>query len=137
MIRDVVSVAIVCFALGARHDAAAQAEKSAVAATDTTEKVVVIDPGLSLGVPILLLPPSLHERKMFVVPSFVTQGSPGQRLPFLMEPPRQNIDLLAPLHLQWEREEKLRPLYTVLGTVQLGGVAYIAYLHTKKYGLLK
>lgn len=138
MIRAAVISAMLCLALGAPHGAAAQQDGSAAADTDTTDRVVIVDPGLSLGAPTLLLPRSLDERMALVVPPFVSRGwGPGQRPPFLGGPLRQNIDLLAPLRLQWEREEELRPLYTVLGAVQLGGVAYMAYEHIKKRGLFK
>ena len=136
MNRGAVIGAVLCL-VGA-HVAGAQQDTSAVADTLTTDHVVIMDPGLSLGIPRIMLPHSLDERRAFVVPPFITrEGNPGQRLPFLIGPVRQDIDMLAPLHLQWEREAKLRPLYTVLGAVELGGVAYIAYQHIKKYGLLK
>ena len=136
MNRRAVINAMLCFT--AAYVTFAQQDTSAVTHTNTVDRVVIVDPGISLGIPTLLLPRSLDERTAFVVPPFITrEGSPGQRLPFLIRPLREEIDMLAPLHLQWEREKKLQPLYTVLGAVQLGGVAYIAYQHIKKHGLFK
>lgn len=136
MIRGSVIRATLWVAMAASQSAAAQQEKPALPDTGTTGKVVIVDPGLSLGTPTLLLPRSLDERTAFVVPPFLATVR-GQPPPFLTGQLRQEIDLLAPLHLQWKREEELRPLYTVLGAVQLGGVAYIAYRHIKKYGLFR
>jgi hypothetical protein len=139
MVRPAVIGAILCLALGALQGAAAQQGKSAVADTDTSDRVVIVDLGLSLGIPTLLLPRALDEKSAFVLPPFGTRRmeSLGQPLPFVVQPLRHDIDMLAPLHLQWEREKELQPLYMVLGAVELGGVAYIAYRHVKKYGLLK
>jgi hypothetical protein len=114
---------------------AAQTRETAASDSD---RVVVVDPGLSLGTPVLILPRSLDERTAFIVPPFVTPAwSPESGLPFVMGPAAQKIDMLAPLHLAWEREKRLAPLYTALGAVELGGVAYIAYRHIKKYGLFR
>jgi len=49
----------------------------------------------------------------------------------------QRVDLISPFCLQMESEARLRTLQTVLGAVQVGGVAYLAYRHIKKYGLFK
>ncbi len=45
------------------------------------------------------------------------------------------IDLDSPLRLQLAKQNEYGTMRAVLGTVQLGGVAYIAYRHLKKYGL--
>ncbi len=62
-------------------------------------------------------------------------GSPGPLLPFIGGAIEQKIDLLLPLRLQMEQEKRLRPLWMVLGTIEAGGAAYIAYEHLRKYGL--
>ena len=74
--------------------------------TDSAHRVVILDPGIALGRPILLIPPPL-ERDSLLGGNF-----------------EQRVDLLSPLQ-------------TVLGTVELAGVAYLAYRHIKKYGFLR
>jgi hypothetical protein len=49
----------------------------------------------------------------------------------------EKVDLILPLRLQMEKESRLRPLQSVLRTLQKAGAAYIAYRHITKYGLLK
>lgn len=48
---------------------------------------------------------------------------------------QEKIDLDSPLKIQLAKQNEYGTLRVVLGTVQLGGVAYIAYRHIKKYGL--
>ncbi len=47
----------------------------------------------------------------------------------------ERIDLVSPWQYELTKQEELRTLRTILGTVQLGGVAYLAYRHIKKHGL--
>jgi hypothetical protein len=47
----------------------------------------------------------------------------------------EKIDLVSPWKLQLANQEKYSTWRTILGTIQVGGVAYIAYQHIKKYGL--
>ena len=49
----------------------------------------------------------------------------------------RRIDLMSPLLLQWESENRMRPIRIVLGSLSAGGAAYAAYRHIKKYGLFK
>lgn len=44
-------------------------------------------------------------------------------------------NLLAPLRLELKSREKYRIWRTILGSVQVGGMAYLMYLHFKNYGL--
>lgn len=128
------------FALLLPACSAASSAEVQPAAPDTgeTQRVIVIDPGITLGTPILLLPPSLDEQGTFIVPPFTTPAAfPGGPAPFLMEPVTARIDLLAPLRLQHARENELNTLRTLLGAVQIGGVAYIAYRHLKERGVIK
>lgn len=43
--------------------------------------------------------------------------------------------LMSPWKLEMQSRSKYRILRTILGSVQVGGVAYLMYLHLKKYGL--
>ena len=104
--------------------------------TSSTNKVILVDPGISLGRATLLLPPSLQDNAMPGIPPFLPTGpTPGVPPPFLGGMIDQKADLTSPLRLQMEREAKLRPLWMVLGTVQVGGAAYAAYRYIKKHGL--
>jgi hypothetical protein len=42
------------------------------------------------------------------------------------------IDLTAPLKLQMMKQEENKLMYSILGSVQLGGTAYLLYRHIKK-----
>lgn len=111
-------------------------QRSDTQAKDTTDKIILIDPGISLGRATLLLPPSLQDNATPGIPPFLPTGrTPGAPPPFLGGMIDQKADLTAPLRLQMAREAKLRPLWTVLGTVQVGGAAYAAYRYIKKHGL--
>jgi hypothetical protein len=47
----------------------------------------------------------------------------------------EKTDLTAPLKLQLYQSESEKAFRITLGAAELGGVAYIAYKHIKKYGL--
>ena len=105
---------------------------------DRANRITIIDPGISYGKPTLLFPLSLQHDAMTGFPAFLfLEETPGVRPPFLGGVMEQKVDLISPLQLQMESANRLRTLRTVLGTVQIGGVAYLAYRHIKKYGLFK
>jgi len=45
--------------------------------------------------------------------------------------------MLGPLYNNYLETQKLATLRAILGSVQVGAVAYLAYKHIKKYGFLK
>ena len=47
----------------------------------------------------------------------------------------QNLDVSDIWKIGALKEDELKTLRSILGSVQLGGVAYLAYKHIKKYGL--
>jgi hypothetical protein len=105
--------------------------------TDSSEakKVVILDPGLSVGRATLLLPSYIgvdasvrHHSLSFLRNDF---GSFAGRM--FQEP----VDLISPLRLQREKEKRLFPLMMVLGALEGGAVGYMAYQHIRKYGFLK
>jgi hypothetical protein len=53
----------------------------------------------------------------------------------LFFPLQEKIDLASPWKLELANQEKYRTMWTILGSIEAGGVAYIAYQHIKKYGL--
>jgi hypothetical protein len=100
---------------------------------DTTDnRVRLIDPGISSGRPVFLLPPSLSIIPGdFGDPETIGLGTPP---PFLGDPVTGKIDLIAPFKLQLEKQKELQTLRSVLGTVQVGAVAYLAYKQIRRWG---
>lgn len=43
-------------------------------------------------------------------------------------------DILSPLLQQYQNQQKMKPLYYILGTAESAAVGYLAYKHIKKYG---
>jgi hypothetical protein len=48
---------------------------------------------------------------------------------------QKNLDLAPIWKLELAKQDKYKTLYTILGSIEAGGVAYLTYLHLKKYGL--
>ena len=98
-----------------------------------TNKPNIFDSGLSI-----VTPPVLYNLSIRTTPAFhQTLLQPSFTLsmqPFSWKSP-ERIDLISPWQCELTKQEELRTLRTILGTVQLGGVAYLAYQHIKKYGL--
>jgi hypothetical protein len=91
---------------------------------------------LSFARPMPLMIPWLEPTQGFetALPSLLVPLSLAPHPLLTPHDPILKPDLTAPLRLQRAREESNRTLYAVLGTVHLGGVAYLAYRHIKKYG---
>jgi hypothetical protein len=100
---------------------------------DTSDNHVrLIDPGISSGRPVFLLPPSLS-----IIPGDFGESELqgfGAPPPFLGNSVTGKIDLIAPFKLQLEKQKELQTLRSVLGTVQVGAVAYLAYKQIKRWG---
>lgn len=45
--------------------------------------------------------------------------------------------ILNPLYQNFLEKQKYKPVFQLLGTIQFGAVAYLAYLHFKKYSFPK
>ncbi|MGB5874747.1 MAG: hypothetical protein WBG01_11460 [Bacteroidota bacterium] len=109
-------------------------------ANDTTsaQKILLLDPGVALGKPTLLLPPSFESGFGTTFPLFFYAGAHTGIPPSLISMGfKPKVDMLASIHLQRERESGLQTLHMILGTVTAGAVAYIAYRHVMKYGFWK
>ena len=105
-------------------------QQSAVSPADTarTTGVVILDPGLSTGKAIVLLPPALQfEESAEETSIFALWKKTSLRPPLLAGMLEPKADLTATLRAQWSKDNQLSTLRTVLGTVQIGGVAYMAY----------
>ena len=91
--------------------------------------------------------PSVLERPVFILPMTFALAVPEQnmQLPLYQSfagTPQSfawnrdaKIDLTAPLKLELYQSEAEKAFRITLGAAELGGVAYIAYKHIKKYGL--
>lgn len=112
-----------------------QGGTSSMPDTVSASGVTIVDLGFSSGKPTVVLPPSLEERPLPFSPSLLFVQSAEDPPPYLLGNFEPKIDLLASLRLQRQKEEELRTLRTILGSVQIGGVAYLAYRRLKKYGL--
>jgi|WetSurMetagenome_2_1015567.scaffolds.fasta_scaffold13070_5 hypothetical protein len=105
-------------------------QQPAVSPADTarTSGVIILDPGLSTGKSSLLLPPSLRYQEFPEDTSiFAFWKKTAVRPPLLAGMLEPKADLTATLRAQWSKDSQLQTLRTVLGTVQLGGAAYLAY----------
>ena len=108
-------------------------ERAAAQKHDTTAPSFrILDPGISSGKPEFLLPPSLTLPERDFPDAFHSIGT--SLPPFLFSTTREKPDLLAPLKLRWQKEDKLRTLYTILGAVEFGGAFFVAYRHLHNYG---
>lgn len=105
---------------------------------DTVNRITIIDPGISSGKPTLLFPLSLQHDAMTGFPEFLfLEETPGMRPPLLGGAIEPKVDLISPFRLQMESADRLKTMRALLGTVQIGGVVYLAYRHIRKYGLFK
>jgi len=105
-------------------------QQPAVSPSDTTRTtgIVVLDPGLSTGKASLLLPPALqYEESPGETSIFALWKKTSVRPPLLAGMLEPKADLTATLRAQWSKDGQLNTLRTVLGTVQLGSAAYLAY----------
>jgi hypothetical protein len=99
-------------------------------ALDTTNgtRIIVLDLGLSTGRSTLLVPPAFQRAEAFGDTSIVAIWMKTSVLPphlgGVLEP---KADLTVALRAQWAKDSQLSTLRTVLGAVELGSVAYIAY----------
>ncbi len=130
---------LVALLLGsAALSANAQRHQDAVPSdTVRPERIVLLDPGLSLGRATFLFPAATGSVLPFHDFALsVPQLDPGRAGPFVGSYLEPRADLMSPLRLQMQKE-KLSSFQTALGAVQLGAVGYLAYRHIKKYGLFR
>jgi hypothetical protein len=99
----------------------------------STIKPNIFDSGLSIVTPPVLSNLSFRTAPAFYPTLLQSPFTLGMRSFSWKSPER--IDLVSPWQYELTKQEELRTLRTILGTVQLGGVAYLAYRHIKKYGL--
>ena len=114
-------------------------ERSGTAPADTApvNRIVLLDPGLSLGRAQFLFPSSIRSELPFHDPSMTFPGGDwGPVEPFVGGVLEPRSDLMSPFRLQMG-VQKMSPWQMVLGAVETGAVGYMAYRHIKKYGLFR
>lgn len=67
-------------------------------------------------------------------PSLLQPSSPYAMQPFTFKL-QEKIDLTSPWQCELTSREQIRTVYMILGSVQTGAVAYMAYRQLKKRGL--
>lgn len=105
-------------------------ERSTIEPADTakTAGIFLIDAGLSTGKALLLLPPALqYEEFTDNTPLFSLWKKTAIAPPLIGGLAEPKADLTATLRAQWAKDNQLRTLRTVLGSVQIGAVGYLAY----------
>lgn len=102
---------------------------------DTVAKVVKpVAPVARFDQPVLQLP--LFD-ELAVTPGYYTSMlfEPSAATPYFFSRKEVEImDLSMPWKLQLARENEHRTMYSILGAVEAGGVAYLAYKHIQKHG---
>jgi hypothetical protein len=135
-IRGIVTLALLFFTpalavKGQVHTGAVPAD------TAQANRIILLDPGLSLGRAMFLFPSPLGSELPFRDPSLMSPGGDwGPVGPFIGGAVEPRADLMYPLRLQMEKE-KMSPFQRALGAIQVGAVGYMAYKHIKKYGLFR
>jgi hypothetical protein len=89
--------------------------------------------GFLFGTPSLSLPLSLR-----IIPEntpYYLNQPPIVSLQYSSWKLQQNLNLAPIWKLELAKQDEYKTLYTILGSIEAGGVAYLTYLHFKKYGL--
>lgn len=83
--------------------------------------------GLDSGETLFAIPPHLLTARSFSSPTFFLEGVPIAPGPGSPQPGfAGKQDLLAPLRIQWAREARTGTFRSIMGSIQLAGVAYLA-----------
>jgi hypothetical protein len=89
--------------------------------------------GYLFGTPSFSLPLSLR-----IIPEnapYYLSQSPIVSLQYSSWKLQQNLNLTPIWKLELAKQDEYKTLYTILGSIEAGGVGYLTYLHFKKYGL--
>jgi len=106
----------------------ASAQQQAKTDSAKSQPVITRDTGRATGNASLFLPQFLPFERSFDEPSlFDFWKRTSLRPPLLGSLAEPKADLMAPLRDQWARGEQMKTLRTVLGSVQIGAVGYLAY----------
>lgn len=117
----------------------------AVVLADAQERMDLQALGVHLKSPLVSDTISFRSRPLFILPlSFgdIPHYQPNlfQRIPSINEPffaitSANDIDLALPWKQQLAGQNDFRTWELILGSIEAGGVGYIAYQHIRKFGL--
>jgi len=114
------------------YPAKGQEQKSAQQDT-SIKRSRFYDPELFLVKPAIIIPQSFGgTQKNFS--DFLHQSLAVPMPPFSWTY-KTKIDLESTWKQELTKQEEYRTLRTILGSIEMGGVAYLSYLHLKNYGL--
>ena len=95
--------------------------------TVVSGRIQLTSPGMDSGGALFSIPPHLLQQQSFTSPTFFFEGVPAVAgVGSVGTGFQMKQDLLAPLRVQWAREAETSTLRSVLGSIQLGGVAFLA-----------
>ena len=101
-------------------------------------RILLVDPGVSLGRATFLIPHSMSAALPLIGTDLVLPGdAPLDRIPFTAGMGGSRVDLTLPLRLQLRESDKWHAVSMTLSLAGAGAAAYMAYEHIKKYGLFK
>jgi hypothetical protein len=81
-----------------------------------------------------LLPPQSYGAPQESFSDFLNQSLTVPMPPFSWRY-ETTLDLQTSWKQELEKQEEYQTLRTIMGSIQMGGAAYLTYLHFKKYGL--
>jgi len=111
-------------------------ERSTVQSADTLVPKSLVFPGPKNSLGRLSILPPLRFSDVVISRDFPTSSF---GIALLSEPliPDKRADLSWQMTLSQKNEDPLETLQMMLGAVETGGAAYLAYRHISKYGFLK
>ena len=115
------------------HTANGQEQKSVQQQDTSIKRSRFYDPELFLVKPAIIIPQSFGStQKNFS--DFFHQSLTVPMPPFSWTY-KAKIDLQSAWKQELTKQEEYRTLRTILGSIEMGGVAYLTYVHLKNYGL--
>ncbi len=109
-----------------------QEQKGGLPRDTLADRMSIAQPGSLFSINTSLPPLSLAildgTRLDLLTPSLVP---PPQFKPWMLE---TKADILSPWKLELKEQEKYRTLYSIFGSIEVGGVAYLGYRFIKQHG---
>ena len=130
IVKMAVVVMVLCAVAGGQ---AQQRERDTVQAGH----IRLLEPGLDSGGAVFSIPPHLTASPVAPPTMLFPDGVSGG--PAWIGPGRGfevKQDLLAPLRAQWSREAETKTFRTIVGSIQLGGVAFLAIRQLTGAGIM-
>jgi hypothetical protein len=127
------SIGILIFIFTFAYTANGQEQKSVQQQDTSIKRSRFYDPELFFVKPALIIPQSFGVTQENFS-SFLHQSLTVPMPPFSWTY-KTKIDLESAWKQELTKQEEYRTLRTILGSIEMGGVAYLTYLHLKNYGL--